>query len=632
MWNKLFKNPMLKAKFIDFVDKYELNGNPEINNIRKFICYTYISQVQPERLDRDFDLLDDICDKRLSEFGIFGLAIALNSQLLTTKTDIDDILQNGCKAKFDIYLITDKIDTDYEKVLEKIIHEKKEFAFIEVLQYIVSQKIIMKWEELPAVNLVIVSDRVKEPVVVRKDSVIEKKYQINEDRLFRIAKANDNDYSLTLEYTDSITLSPQNGAGQTYVTLCNAQQIVDILTNEDGMIRANMFDANVRAYQGNTDVNNEMIKTLQSCPENFVLYNNGITIVCNELIPKGKTLTISNPQIVNGCQTCNSLYKANADGIDISKAKVIVKTIEAIGESVAQGIVRGTNRQNIVYEEAFETIRQFHKDFEDFVNIMEVPKFLKVYYERRSKQYYSDTQIKPYQKFNLRMLIQSTVALFMNKVEIAHRHESKLITEYKDVLFVDGQSFYPYYVAALLTVNLDYIMKKERSLSDLRNYKMHILFVLEEMNMGPAPDINDKEKIEIYCKKFINILTENDFKQLVLSAADRFRKLMNQWIDERGYNYKFAIKDNHEFTEFMLEQLRGTTKRKQTDSIYHGIVMNVDTDKHGNLYGFIKFRPNNIYFNELDNPGMNISYEGKRVSYRVVGTGTEARAVNVKLV
>ena len=378
MWNKLFKNPMLKAKFIDFVDKYELNGNPELNNIRKFICYTYISQVQPERLNRDFDLLDDICDKRLFEFGIWGLAIALNSQLLTTKTDIDDILQNGCKAKFDIYLITDKIDTDYEKVLAKIIHEKKEFEFIETLQYIVSQKIIMKWEELPTMNLVIVSDKAKEPVVIRKDSVIEKKYQLNEDRLFRIAKANDNDYSLTLEYTDGITLSPQNGAGQTYVTLCNAQQIVDILTNEDGMIRSNMFDANVRAYQGNTDVNNEMLKTLQSCPENFVLYNNGITIVCNQLIPKGKTLTISNPQIVNGCQTCNSLYKANADGIDISKAKVIVKTIEAIGESVAQGIVRGTNRQNIVYEEAFETIRQFHKDFEDFVNIMEVPKLDKV--------------------------------------------------------------------------------------------------------------------------------------------------------------------------------------------------------------------------------------------------------------
>lgn len=626
----MFKNPMLKAKYNDFVDKYELNENPEISNIRKYICYTYMSQVQPDRLDRDFDLLDDICDERFSKFGIIGFAIALNNQLLTTKTDIDDILKNGCKAKFDIYLITDEIKTDCEKLLTKIIHEETEFEFIEALPYIYSQKIITKWEDLPTMNLVVISDEAKDPIFVKKDSVTEKICQINEDRLFRIAKANDNDYSLTLEYTDSITLSTQSEEGQTYVTLCNATQIVDILTNEDGMIRANMFDANVRAYQGNTDVNNEMIKTLQNCPENFVLYNNGITIVCNKLTPKGKTLTISNPQVVNGCQTCNSLYKATADGIDISKAKVIVKTIEAIGESVTQGIVRGTNRQNIVYEEAFETIRQFHKDFEDFVNIMEVPKLQKVYYERRSKQYSFDTQIKPYQKFNFRMLIQSTVALFMNKVEISHRHESKLIAEYKDILFVEGQSFYPYYVAALVTVNLDYIMKKERSLSDLRNYKMHILFVLQEMNMGPAPNINDKEEIEKYCKKFIAILTENDFRQLVLSAANRFRKLMNQWIDERGYNYKFAIKDNHEFTEFMLEQLRGNAKRKPTDSIYHGIVMNVNTDIHGNLYGFIKCRPNNIYFNELDNPSMNTSYEGKRVSYRVVGSGDETRAINVK--
>lgn len=623
---------MLKAKFNDFVDKYELNEKPEESTIRKYICYTYMSQLQPERLDRDFDLLDDICDERLLRFGIIGFAITLNTQLLTTKTDIDDILQNGSKAKFDIYLITREIEIDCEKVLTKIIHEEPRFEFIEILQYIYSQKIVTKWEDFPTMNLVIMSDEVKDPVFVKKDLVIEKKCQMNEDRLFRIAKANDNDYAVTLEYSDSITLSTQNEEGQTYVTLCKAQQIVDILTNEDGMIRANMFDANVRAYQGNTDVNNEMIKTLQSCPENFVLYNNGITIVCSELIPKGKTLKIRNPQVVNGCQTCNSLYKANADGVDISKAKVIVKTIEAIGESVTQGIVRGTNRQNIVYEEAFETIRQFHKDFEDFVNIMEVPKLQKVYYERRSKQYYFDTQIKPYQKFNLRMLIQSTVALFMNKVELSHRHESKLITEYKDILFVEGQSFYPYYLAALLIVNLDYIMKKESSLSDLRNYKMHVLFVLQEINMGPAPNINDEEEIEKYCKKFIAILTENDFMQLVLSAADRFRRLMNQWIEERGYNYKFAIKDNHEFTEFMLEQLRGNTKRKQTDSIYHGTVMNVDTDRHGNLYGFIKCRPNNIYFNELDNPSMNISYEGRKVSYRVVGAGNEARAINVKLV
>ncbi len=48
----------------------------------------------------------------------------------------------------------------------------------------------------------------------------------------------------------------------------------------------------------------------------------------------------------------------------------------------------------------------------------------------------------------------------MNKLEISYRHESKLLTDYKDVLFVEGQSLYPYYIAALLSSNLDYIMKK----------------------------------------------------------------------------------------------------------------------------------------------------------------------------
>lgn len=33
-------------------------------NEKRYICYTYLSQIQPARLDRDFDLLDEICDSR----------------------------------------------------------------------------------------------------------------------------------------------------------------------------------------------------------------------------------------------------------------------------------------------------------------------------------------------------------------------------------------------------------------------------------------------------------------------------------------------------------------------------------------------------------------------------------------
>lgn len=623
---------MLNAKYNDYVDKYELNEEREEDNEKRYICYTYLSQIQPDRLDRDFDLLDKICDDRIENLGIIGFAIMLNNQLLTTKTDVDDILQNERKGKFEIYLLSYKENINVENVLREIENKKSNIEFAEIIDYINSQKIVLKWEELPTVNLIIISDDTKNVVIQKKEMFIEKTFQINEDKLFRIAKSNENDYETILEYTDEFTLPSEKREGQTIVALCEAEKLINILKNEDDLIRPNIFDANVRAYQGKTDVNIEIMKTLQNSPENFVLYNNGITIVCNKLDRKGKTLKIGAPQVVNGCQTCNSLFEAHKNGMDLSEVKVIVKTIETTGESVTQGIVRGTNRQNIVYEEAFETIRQFHKDLEEFFNIMTVTGFQRIYYERRSKQYYFDSQIKSYQKISFRMLIQSMVAMYMNKVEISHRHESKLISEYKDKLFVDGQSFYPYYVAALLTTNLDYLMKKEKSYTDVKNYKKHILFVLQELNMGPAPDINDKEEIEEYCKRFLKLLENNNFENLVAVAADRFRILMKKWIKMKGNNYRFAIKDNSEFTEFMLEELRGNVKRNSTDSIYQGTVLNINKDKGGSLYGFISRKPNNIYFNELDNPSMNISYRGREVSYKVAGAGKATRAINVKVI
>lgn len=58
--------------------------------------------------------------------------------------------------------------------------------------------------------------------------------------------------------------------------------------------------------------------------------------------------------------------------------------------------------------------------------------------------------------------------------------------------------------------------------------------------------------------------------------------------------------------------------------------MNVTPDKYGNLFGFITHKPENMYFNELDNPDLNISYEGKRVTYRITTAGGGERAINVK--
>lgn len=628
----MFANPILKAWLNEYNEKNELEGNSSLDNERRYIDYIYFSQIQPDRLDRDFDLLNQICDEVPEGMGLIGIAITMNGQLLSTRTDIDDILLKDGQGRFEVYILAYRGKCSAEELISKVYYKRQDgYNYSEIIEYFQTQKIVAKWEELPNINIVFVAEENAGAQSKKCTEYTVSIQQIDEERLLAIAKANRNEYQATLEYQDSIQFGELEDAGQVYVVLCSADSLVRILTNEDGLIRANMFDDNVRDYQGDTDVNQEMEATLSANPVNFVLYNNGITIVCDKLESKSKILNIKNPQIVNGCQTCNSLYKVKKKGNDLSQVQVIVKVIEATMPEVTQGIVKGTNRQNIVYEEAFETIRQYHKELEDFFNVMQTEGLCKVYYERRSKQYARDTTVQPYQKITFRVLIQSMVAMYMNHVENSHRHESKLIIDYKNKLFVDGQSYYPYYVAALLASNLERIMKQDQSLKDMRPYKMHLLFLIQELSMGPAPDINDKERIEEYCKKLLKLLGGIEYKQAVLRAAGRFRQIMKQWVAVKGSDYRYAIKDNPEFKDFMLRKLRGNSVAEENSDVYTGRVMTVTTDKYGNLFGFIAHKPENVYFNELDNPNMDISYEGKTVSFRMTQKAGKIRGINVRI-
>lgn len=628
----MFGHSILKAWFEEYKKENELEGNSSLDNERRYIDYIYFSQFQPDRLDRDFDLLNQICDEVPEGIGLIGIAITMNGQLLSTRTDIDDILQKDGRGRFEVYILAYKEELSADDLISEVYNKRQDgYNYSEIIDYFQTQKIVVKWEDLPNINIVFVTEEKAEIQSIKSKEYTVNIQHINEEKLYAIAKANKKEYQATLEYKDSIVFGKLEGTGQVYVVLCSADSLARIITNDDGLIRANIFDDNVRDYQGDTDVNQEMEVTLTTSPVNFVLFNNGITVVCDKLEPKNKELIIKNPQIVNGCQTCNSLYKVWRKGSDLSQVQVIVKVIEAIEPDVTQGIVKGTNRQNIVYEEAFETIRGYHKELEDFFNSMQTEGFCKVYYERRSKQYARDNAIKPYQKISFRVLIQSMVAMYMNHVETSHRHESKLISDYKDKLFVEGQSYYPYYVAALMVSNLECIMKQDRSLTDMRPYKMHLLFLIQELSMGPAPDIDNKERIEEYCKKLLKLLSGADYKTMVLRAAGRFRQIMGRWIAAKGANYRYSIKDNPEFKDFMLKELRGNIVAEVNSNVYTGRVMTVTTDKHGNLFGFIAHKPQNVYFNELDNPDMDISYEGKTVSFRLTGKAGKIRGINVRV-
>lgn len=135
-----------------------------------------------------------------------------------------------------------------------------------------------------------------------------------------------------------------------------------------------LYEKNVRKFLGaRGKVNKAIASTLREAPEKFGLYNNGITIVAadyggDDLI---SAVELSDPFIVNGCQTTRSVWEvfhrkldAGGTGSDPELADwekraregvVVVKIakVGTAGELLSQAITRFTNSQNAVREKDF---------------------------------------------------------------------------------------------------------------------------------------------------------------------------------------------------------------------------------------------------------------------------------------
>lgn len=149
-----------------------------------------------------------------------------------------------------------------------------------------------------------------------------------------------------------------------------------------------LFEENIREYLGsNGSVNKKIVDTLRNPQErnNFFFYNNGITIIVDNY--SGETtegskrvFTLTNPQIVNGCQTVNTIYetlnslpeskldKEFEDTFVMVKILKIPSTDENLKE-LYRNIVTYNNSQNAINERAFAAaaseFRRIQSEFEN---------------------------------------------------------------------------------------------------------------------------------------------------------------------------------------------------------------------------------------------------------------------------
>jgi len=630
---------LLDVKFDKFVEDFSLQGDSGDANWKRFVNYQFFSQFQPGRLDTDAGLFDQICVDSPEFSQIDGAFFLLNEQVVSEPQDVDGILQRDQKGLLELYFLTvgepKRFMQQVERLLSDLDSVEKKEKWLCILAHVMSKEVMLRWKSNPVLR--VVSYRSGGGEADLKFSGEFSSYfsgtdciRIDKRRLLDIVNSNENSYraEVVLKTFLLITGGDQK-LGNAHIGYMPALDLVELMTTPDGLLRRNMFDDNVRDWQGFSTVNQEIRSTLEQYPERFVLFNNGITIVCKNVKTENGKYTLENPQIVNGCQTCNVIYQAYRDGMKLDGVQVIAKIVGS-DEDVTQGIVRGANRQNIVYEEAFETIKEFHKNLERYFVNNQVSGYPKIYYERRSRQYADDVRIKPQQKASFRNLIQSMVALFLNHVEDSHKHEYTLLKDYKDSLFIDAHSFQPYYLAAFLYLNVDALFRERKLPKELCGYKMHILVLIKEMKGGPSPDLASHD-IGEYCERLLSVLENGSLARCALEACDKFEDITKKWIDIKGEQYKDGRKDSAEFRGFLMREIYGTQQERDAEKLYTGSVMNINLDRNNTLYGFIEHMPHNVFFHEFDNPDMERSYVGKKVSYKIVRNGSQERAVNVRL-
>jgi hypothetical protein len=661
--------PIINNRLKLFKETNALGGVPDHQAFERFVNHTILSSHQPNAFSADAGLLDDVCVGGRDDMGIDGIAIKVNGLLVHSVQDAKDLMAQFKRARLEFIFIQAKQKHNFDSgEFTKFTSGVKDFlseshlqpmsqsvkAALEIKDYLLSDDVMVIWDDNPSVRLYYVAlgkwrdsqhltalaDQFKKDIEDLNTYDKCDVHFVDSESLKDICDNNTNTFSSTIQTIDQMSLTAVPDVESSCIALCYASEFLKMLTTEEGVIRKSLFDDNVRDFQGINSVNCDIERTIMDEPKTFGLLNNGITVVCDEFVTSNRALVLKNPQIVNGCQTNHVLFQAKDKNASLEQVPLQIKVIATKNLNITNQVVRGTNRQNIVYDEAFETTKKFHKDLEEFFNNYTPRGHARLYYERRSKQYQHDPRIKQTERINLRILTQSCIAMFLNKPHMSHRHESLLLREFANALYQENHSMLPYYVTALTFFTLEqFFREREIEKSHYYAFRAHILMLFKVYVSGPYVSLTKEKDIDRQCDKILDTLSDQQLAKKAFESSVRiFNEGRKRWTDDLGKSPS-GIKDISEFTSILLRLANDTKmpfskETEEEDDKFRGRVAKIRLDRNGRYYGFISRRPDDIFFHSGSNRYINFrDLQGKIVSYRVFADPRTAQqsAIDVEL-
>ena len=222
-----------------------------------------------------------------------------------------------------------------------------------------------------------------------------------------------------------IPISSGNQVG--FIALVKLTDFHSFITDNTGSLQRHMFESNVRDYQGSTQVNEEIMESLQtSGEEDFWWLNNGVSVLASQASLVNKTLTIENPQIVNGLQTSTEVYKYCSELSERDDdRKILVRVMVPQEEESRDRIIKATNSQTALPLSSLRAAHKIHKDIEEHLHPMGL------FYDRR-KNFYKNAGKPKEQIVGIPYLAQAVMAIVLRKPDQARARPSSLLKNDQD--------------------------------------------------------------------------------------------------------------------------------------------------------------------------------------------------------
>jgi hypothetical protein len=358
-------------------------------------------------------------------------------------------------------------------------------------------------------------------------------------QLYRKVPSNTLSLSL-LENATSTTFAEAQG----YLCLVSLEKYNEFIVDEEGRLRKNIFEANIRDYQGKVEVNDAIQKTLTSKTfEDFWWLNNGITVIATQGTIVGKSITLEDPQIVNGLQTSTEIYHYFKDNPRTKDDRsILVRIIVTDNIASRDKIIKATNSQTAIPPASLHATDNVQRDIEDYFKLKG-----DLLYDRR-KNYYKNLGYSRDRILSIPYLAQAVMAIAFREPDNSRGRPSSLLKNDRQYarIFSNKYSMVFYYNCAKIMKRVDkYIRSSQSSLAieEKYNISFHVAMYVMLVKLGntsyqPQDIINTN--LESLDNNFLSYCAEQ-----VTLVFQKLKQKMNWPID--------AIAKNKESTSALLK-------------------------------------------------------------------------------